>query len=109
MKIEPQVTSLELSKRLRELGVKQESLFYWGDKPSDIECYSAFTASELLDLLPSFINDWMLKIESNNGVYEIKYSDFSGEKQLWVSHHTNFVNSVATMIIYLIENKLIEV
>ena len=34
MNIEEQVCSLELSKRLKELGGKQESLFYWID-PDD--------------------------------------------------------------------------
>jgi len=29
MKLEQQVCSLELAKKLKELGVKQESLFYW--------------------------------------------------------------------------------
>jgi hypothetical protein len=29
MKLEEQVTSLELSKKLKELGIKQNSLFWW--------------------------------------------------------------------------------
>ena len=29
MKLEQQVCSLELAQKLKELGVKQESLFYW--------------------------------------------------------------------------------
>jgi len=29
MKIEEQVCALELAKRIKELGVKQESRFYW--------------------------------------------------------------------------------
>jgi len=31
MKLEEQVVSLELAKRLKELGVKQDSYFYWAD------------------------------------------------------------------------------
>lgn len=82
MKLEQQVCSLELAKRLKELGVKQESLFYWvdlnfGGKRGDLKPYpmfyqnqrpwddgdlyseywlaSAFTAAELGLLLPGTI------------------------------------------------------
>lgn len=131
MNLEQQVISLDLSKRLYELGVKQESLFYWTEKDeyselgyglsvslvkddliyyhSEFNSYSAFTASELLELIPLSINDWIFKIESNNGVYEIKYCSYDGKKQLWVSNHTNILNALSKMIIHLIENKLIEV
>ncbi len=80
MKLENQVCNLELSKRLKELGVKQESLFHWMDcsngliqfhpEPEDFERpkytvgylpihlikfvdhWSAFTSTELGELLP---------------------------------------------------------
>jgi len=77
MKLEEQVTSLELSRKLKELGVKQKSLWYWlesCDKRTDLisgltsllkprddiqedkKCgciyYSAFTCAELSELLP---------------------------------------------------------
>lgn len=75
MKLEQQVTSLEISKRLKELGVKQESLFWWGSaipgagilkRDSDFSLssmpvklngnwkgfYSAFTVAELGEMLP---------------------------------------------------------
>src|SRR4051812_31893305 len=67
MKLEEQVVSLELAKRLKELGVKQESIFFWNvghwDEPQLIapsfmgstgilpsgENYSAFTVAELVE------------------------------------------------------------
>lgn len=69
MKIKDQVCSLELAKRLKELGVKQESHFWWHkDEPEDDyelsdyggssgwRHYSAFTVAELGALLPSHLN-----------------------------------------------------
>ncbi|RCV64272.1 hypothetical protein C5S53_09465 [Methanophagales archaeon] len=66
MKLEDQVASLELAKELKELGVKQDSIFYWWRSqdmgwlllynPATIyrtEAYSAFTVGELGEMLPS--------------------------------------------------------
>lgn len=72
MKLEEQVCSLELSKRLKELGVSQESYFTWvtGENVLDkkayahlvsgvqdyplgwLDTYSAFTVAELGEMLP---------------------------------------------------------
>ena len=65
MKLSDQVVSLEIAKRLCELGVKQDSLFLWygengkygisytrGKKLKDSITYSAFTCSELGNMLP---------------------------------------------------------
>lgn len=71
MKLEEQVASLELSKKLRDLGVKQESAFYWWEdrygpgtghqlqdrKPRNPKngwmSSSAFTVAELGEMLPN--------------------------------------------------------
>lgn len=64
MNLENQVTNLELSKKLKYLNIKQESLFYWtvGGVASRLDAlpilesnYSAYTASELMELLPDRI------------------------------------------------------
>ena len=79
MKIEDQVVSLDIAKRLEELGCKQDSLFYhynepyddgeddwvitnWFDyetaTPSKQEPFSAYSVAELGELLPvSFKNE----------------------------------------------------
>ena len=78
MKLEQQVVSLELAKKLKELGVKQESVFFWVvthdgwevlnhtlmrhpgslgtlytvQVPDTGSTYSAFTVAELGEMLP---------------------------------------------------------
>jgi len=77
MKLEQQCTSLEIFKRLKELGVKQESLWCWayewdlneertGEKTIEARffiehcdhkkniIYSAFTVAEIREMLPRF-------------------------------------------------------
>src|SRR6185369_17718313 len=75
VKLESQVCSLELAKRLKELGVKQESLFIWSawvshSPEENTDChdlhwevvskefgnpgwYSAFNVAELGEILPT--------------------------------------------------------
>jgi hypothetical protein len=68
MKLEDQVCSLELAKKLKELGVKQESYFYWVEWGTDkalrvfhgeirtaepiTRIASAYTVAELGEMLP---------------------------------------------------------
>jgi hypothetical protein len=74
MKLEEQVVSLELAKKLKELGVEQNSYFVWeyyNDScyavkfipfalvkplPGGCEQYSAFTVAELGEMLPKSIS-----------------------------------------------------
>jgi hypothetical protein len=131
--LENQVCSLELSKRLKELGVKQESLFYYQNNPYNdgeecivlmitearsinnenaiinTECenninakIAAFIASELGELLPLFI-----EIErdcyADDGEY--LWRIICCEHEIFDENETN---ARAKMLIYLLENKLME-
>lgn len=127
MKLEDQVCSLELAKRLKELGVKQESVFFWvvthdgwevlnhtlmrhtGSLgtlytvrvPDTGSTYSAFSLSELGEMLPPGRKSW-------------RYSDFDEEDGKYlceqVGHseqaHTE-ADARAKVLIYLLENNLI--
>lgn len=143
MKIEQQVVSLELAKKLKELGVKQESYFHWGksafsgvygitstdsrhlakinefhDEPGASDYYdliSAFTVAELGEMLPEYINipykngrkraqdHWLLFRKGYVRYYANAYCDsphFSANTE---------ADARAKMLIYLIENKLIDI
>ena len=73
MKLQDQVTSLELSRKLKKLGVKQESIWYWyclGEDyairyrtPSVIKKgYSAFTVAELGEMLKKYPESEFVKL-----------------------------------------------
>jgi hypothetical protein len=135
MKIEDQVCGLELAKKLKELGVKQESIFLWvKDKPtkeyhlwsSDVyaiggafptkdlagaDIVSAFTAAELGEMLP-----WGLYMdeEGQNGEALTMYKDSAYQWNFYPRHgkfHKIFncteAEARAKMFIYLIEHGLI--
>jgi len=123
MKLEDQVTSLELSKKLKELGVEQESLWCWvckrGRKWTSEEDHwflhetessynykgndkcSAFTVAELGEMIEIPFSSSQEKIDSRIIEFKVKdnLENVSGDTE---------ANARAKMLIYLIENKLIE-
>lgn len=66
MNLEDQVCQLILAKKLKALGIKQESLFYYvndelikfGQTSERNEQVSAFTSSELGEIIGSKCNEW---------------------------------------------------
>ncbi len=115
MTLESQVTSLELSRRLAELGIKQESLWYWGrwgkiwelvqtHPNANLDKYSSFTVAELGELLPK--NEWTTT-GSTSDRWIVEYHDFNSQGK--VVEAPTEADARAKMLIYLIENKLISV
>lgn len=126
MNLEQQVVSLEYAKRLKELGVEQQSLFYWfphrsietheliewviiQNKGGSDESCSAFTVAELGEMF-----DRELKIHSGKTVsylelYYCAYIESSSEGYWNKTHCFNAdteANARAKMLVHLIENKL---
>lgn len=153
MRLEDQVCSLELAKRLKELGVKKESYFNWitllpneekwfvssmspNHAPRKIrQYYSAFTVAELGAMLPFTIKMYEWKslkwpegktwyLNSTIGYTDHGYSPtvaynfylYSDEEELDAVNmivgedfsDKNEANARAMMLVYLLENKLID-
>lgn len=145
MKLEDQVVSLELAKKLKELGVKQDSLFGWfllkekakklhEDKDWGIapmfrlndeaykvrgfmvgkEIISAFTAVELGEMLPTYIEvdgDRAWRTFNRVGYWEISYThtrlnESKVKTPVFQSHSEADLR--AQMLIYLIDHGLLK-
>lgn len=132
MKLEKQVCNLELAKKLKELGVKQKSLFWWiwiNNKPQykpriaekgqfsgyeeDEKC-SAFTVAELGEMLPINItidehtcSFNIARAESGIGdKWQVEYTHWDNQRELLGKDAFTEADARAKMLIYLIENKL---
>lgn len=119
--IENHVTSLELSKKLNELGVKQESEFYWTrpgkegayvcwhyekacrDETKEWERISAFLSSEIGEVLPEKTSTWKA------GDYFFCRYGLWDEGSTHVESSETECDARSKMLIYLIENKIIDV
>lgn len=125
MQLKKQVCNQVLSKRLAELGVKQESLFWWkvdllNDGQNTHICfqdkitgnltwdfYSAFTVAELGEMLP---DDWYTYHQTYEGGLNLdKGRHWFGSQRgtELMEHALTEADARAKMLIYLLENGLV--
>lgn len=117
MKLHEQVCTIDQSKRLKELGVKQDSIFNWYKANNGYELYfgdvedvskftttfSAFTVAELGEMLPVNAISWkydkdgvkLYRCVASDNTYSSGYFDTEAEAR-------------AAMLIYLLENGLLK-
>ncbi len=118
--MQPKVCSLELSKRLKELGCPQDSIWKWTPKEKivcdrknngdtgmtvriKIEC-AAYTCSELGERLPE---------RYLSGRTDMGWNCWKFSEEWLIDNYNKFctdteANARAKMLIYLAENKLID-
>ena len=136
MKLEDQVCSLELALKLRELGVKQDSYFYYCyskrceqyfiysqdeldnyDRREDLMVreYSAFSVAELGIILSSnknliIISDFSFYEGINKVMYSCAFEILDRiEQPLTETSDEKESDARSKMLIYLIENKFVTV
>lgn len=137
MRLEDQVVSLELAKRLKELGVKQESYFGWSeyeefDTPSrkqirgnwvlvhrfgsmSIDSCAAFTVAELGEMLPQLLpmekhkHHWgRLTLWRVQDNWQLAYNLESKQCHEIDALDKSMANTFAKMLIDLIEKGIVK-
>ena len=125
MQLKDQVCNPKLSKKLKELGVEQDSIFTWTGEEGDYyirqsprlmyesagmsqtigEVLSAFTVAELGEMLPDYLGvvfnkSWLTCVKV--GLWEVGYP----EKEKSFEANTE-ADARAKLLIYLLENNLV--
>jgi len=128
--IKNHVTSLELSKRLKECGVPQKSVFCWfhggidggawvlqkdEDEPNGAIA-SAFLASEIGEMLPEYIRleigVFYLYITNYSYRWTVMYAPFNEKdsvKPFHGEHGFSLIDAMTKLFIWLIENNHVKV
>lgn len=136
MNIENQVASLELSKKLKELGVKQESVWYWvgwyGYSTETIKMIfsvktnseikqierdfhiekicSAFTVAELGEMLPECYSSGKTNLDYMETNKEVERFYCQNNNRTSIRKFADIeADARAKMLIWFIENKRVEV
>jgi hypothetical protein len=126
--IQDHLTNPELSQKLKELGVPQESEFYWSEegkliykKERDVlvrhlgaaiekYLYSAFLASELLEMMPTYQGCHLVATaEYRRGWISFYEADSMCDDDFPArpKRQTNEANARAELLIYLIQQGLV--
>lgn len=122
MNLIDQVITLEQAKKLVELWFDWDNLFWhykdmildgnaldeWAETYLSVykDAIPAYTASELMDILPDKFLDYYLTITKWKELYYISYKKFKEfhHRVIW----NNLVQALWDMLIYLLENNYIE-
>ena len=129
MKLEDQVVSLDLAKKLKELGVKQESEFYWaiiatmgGKEPriffgyppeempneDGVSCEAtAFTVAELGEMLPISYQTCKTATKKWLAFQSVDFKGACENKDFMETLSATEADARAKMLIHLIEQKLV--
>jgi hypothetical protein len=136
MKLQSQVCSRPLAQRLAELGVKQESAFYWCEYTHSVEqesgygeiqtdwllcpasemkrcgldaglCFPAFTVAELGEMLPHHVASYWIDAEPRYWMSFDERKELNSNTEQSAHDAATEADARAKMLVYLIENNLL--